>query len=192
MNWRHIISGILLGTLLGRHAPLLLTKLSPETKPKTNYKYYQPDFHLDQNSVLRTDGYYYFIGSPRPVTLTVKSYEEAKKNEISPFGFDIGKMNITSDTVLTVIHTNVYVFYPNGTYIQTTYGNKLRQEVSTDVENKFRQMPEGWDVYKIEGNKIRFEYYTQISGFKYNDGIIGNNTITVGKSQPYQFIPFQN
>lgn len=190
MTWRHLTGYIFLISFFGCHTPLLLSTLNPETQPKEKYKYYQPDFQLDSNALLRTDGYYYNVWKPREVTLTVEKYNQAKKHGLSFSGIDISKMNIIQDTTLIVVHTHVYVFYPNGTYIHKIYSNKSLPEISAEVETAFKTKIEGADVYKITDEKIYYESYSQMSGFFYNQGIVSFNAITVGKSQPYSFSPY--
>ena len=50
---------LLVSMLSGCHAPLLLNLLSPESYPVEEYKSFDPDFRLPDDSLLRTDGFYY-------------------------------------------------------------------------------------------------------------------------------------
>lgn len=189
MGWKHIGLYILLGAFCSCHAPLLLS--GPDNQPKEKYRYYRPGYRLPPNGLLRTDGYYYAVWSPRKVELTLERYKEAKKNGISPSGFDMSKMHITKDTVLTVISTHVYIFYPNGSFMHQIFSNQSFADISARVEAELRTKREGGSFYKIDGDKIYYERYSRMSGFFYNQGILGKNSITVGKSEPYRFVPFK-
>lgn len=190
MDWGKLISTIILGGTVSCHAPVLLTELNPESKPLNKFKYFNAEFRLPENSPLKTNGFYYNIGTPRKVPITVKSFNEAKKNGIAPAGFEFGELNITKDTVLTVVNTNVYVFYPNGSFSLRIYNNKLIDEIEKDATVVFQKKNQGSYVYKLEGDIIKYETYSKMSGFYYTEGTVGENFITVGKSEPYQFIAF--
>lgn len=179
---------IVLILLSSCHAPLLLTLLSPEFKPKEKFKYYDPNFKLDSNSLLKLNGYYLSRESEREQRLTLKSYQEMKEQGISPTGFDIHKLHINADTTLRIKSRLVLKFFANGTYFQQHLANKSLEEIHEMMVTKSKELQEGANVYKIEGNTIFYSSYTQVSGFFYNKGIIGENNVSVGKGVPFQFI----
>lgn len=190
MNLKNILLILVLGMFTGCHAPLLLTALSPKTKPKEKFKYYQPNFKLPENSSLRLDGYYLSIESERKQKLTLKRYQEMKKYGLSPVGFDIKDLHISSDTVLIIKTLDAFQFYADGTYEVRYFANRSKEQVHEEMLTKYRNTIEGGAVYKLKGDKILYETYSQMSGFTYNDGVLGEHTITLGKSHPYQFIKF--
>lgn len=190
MKFKNLIGTIALGTLAGCQAPLLLTELSAESKPVEDFKYYQTNFKLDENSLLNPNGYYVSDESERKLSLTLKRFQELKEQGISPAGFDINELNITSDTILSIKSFTTLKFYPDGTFSSIVFSNKSKYEIHQEMTKRNNQIKQGGSVYKLEENKILYESYTKISGFTYNDGVVAKNTVTVGKSKPYQFIQF--
>lgn len=188
MNLKNIFVILVLSLFMGCHAPLLLTALSPKTKPKEKFRYYQPNFKLPENSLLRFDGYYLSIASERKLILTLKRFQEMKKFGLSPVGFDIKDLNITSDTVLIIKTLDAFQFYADGTYSVRYFANKSKEQVHEEMLDRYRNTIEGESVYKLKGDKILYETYSQMSGFTYNDGLVGEQTITLGKSHPYEFV----
>jgi hypothetical protein len=190
MKWSQIISLFGIAGLASCHAPVLLSELSPDSKPKEKYKYFNPDFQLPTNSQLKINGLYYSVGSPRQVPISYKNFMEAKKHGIAPSGFSLDELNIKSDTILTVVNTNVLIFYPNGTYVLTVYNNKSIEEIEIDAAKKFKDLKDGWYVYKLDNNILHYEYYSKMSGFNYAEGEVLENSVTFGNSKPYQFVKF--
>lgn len=190
MKIRAFLSSLIVGSLASCHAPVLLTELSPDSQPKEKFKYYNPDFQLQTNSYLKTNGLYYSIESPRQVPISYKSFLEAKKHGIAPSGFSLDELDIKSDTILTVVNTNVLIFYPNGTYVLTVYNNKSIEEIEIDAAKRFKDLKDGWYVYKLDRNIIHYEYYSKMSGFNYAEGEVLENSVTFGNSKPYQFVKF--
>ncbi|MFV0305253.1 MAG: hypothetical protein ACK5IC_07225 [Moheibacter sp.] len=191
MKFGKAIVSIVLGGFISCHAPVLLTGLSPDSKPIEKFKYYQSDFILPKNSLLRTNGFYYNTNEPRQVPINYKAYLEAKEHGIAPVGFSLNELDIHSDTIVTVVDTKIMVFYPDGTFVLSIYHNKSVEEIQTDTTKKFKDLQKGWYAYKLENNKLKYEIYSKMSGFNYYEGTVGDNIITVGESNPYQFIPFQ-
>lgn len=192
MKLEKILSICVLAGMSSCHSPVLLTEMSPDAQPKDKFKYYNPEFQLQKNSMLKTDGLYYKIGEPRKVPITYKAFIEAKKHGIAPAGFTLDELDIHSDTVLTVVNTDVILFYPNGTFVLTVYHNKSKEEIKKDAINRFKDVQDGWYVYKLENHQIQYEYYSKMSGFNYAEGEIRENQVTFGKSKPFQFLPFTN
>lgn len=188
MNLKNLLVILVLGMFTGCHAPLLITALSPKTKPKEKFRYYQSNFKLPENTLLRLDGYYLSIESERKLILTLKRFQEMKRSGLSPIGFDIEDLDIHSDTVLIIKTLDAFQFYADGTYSIRYFANKSKEQVHEEMLTKYRNILGGDSVYKLKDDKILYETYSQMSGFTYNDGLLGEQTITLGKSHPYQFV----
>lgn len=188
MKWSQIISLVGLGGLASCHAPLLLTELSPETKPLEKYKLYNPNFELAETSALRIDGFYFSKGEERKVPFSLKQYQEAKKNNNPPAGFELSELSITKDTILIVYNIYTLQFFKNGTYSSRVYTNKTIEEIYIDKKQLNETI--GNSVYKLDENQINYEFYSKMSGFNYAQGKVTQDSVTFGNSDPYQFTQF--
>ena len=187
---KKLMIGIVVVLLTGCHAPLLLNLLSPDTYPVEEFDYFDPNFKIPDDSLLRTDGFYYGESGLRKIRVTVEDFRRYQETGKSPGGIDLDGVTITEDTDFPIVPGYIMMFFPDGTYLYKHYRNVPFEDIKKDANDIRKHRSRGGSVYQLDGNQIRYETYSQMSGFWHNTGTVLKNAVTEGQGKPYVFYLF--